>query len=327
MPRVLIAPAPLAKLESAFVRVLKEAGLEPVYPNVGRQLQEEELLTLLPTVDASLAGSEPYTARVLAACPNLKAIARVGVGYDSVDVAAATARGVVVTIAPGTNQEAVAEHTFALLLALTRRVLSQDAKIRAGGWPRAANLPLRGRTLGLVGLGRIGKAVAERAFAFRMVVLATEEQPDRAYCDRLGIRLVPLEQLLAESDFVSLHVPLLPQTKHLINRQTLALMKPTAFLINTARGDVIDEADLLEALTTGRLAGAGLDVFAEEPPGQGPLTKLPNVVLTAHTAGVDWQSLENMALSGAQALADLCQGKWPAEKVINPEVRQRWQWS
>src|SRR5262249_50144444 len=202
MPRVLIAPAPLAQLPNAeFHRVLRDAGLEPVFPNVGRQLVEEELLRFLPGVDAALAGSEPYTARVLAACPTLKAIARVGVGYDAIDMPTATARGVVITIAPGTNQEAVAEHTFALLLALAKNGLPQDGKIRSGAWPRAANLPRRGRTLGLVGLGRIGKAVAERAVAFQMPVLAAEELPDRAFCDRLGVKLVLLEQLLAESDY------------------------------------------------------------------------------------------------------------------------------
>lgn len=326
MAKVLIAPATLANREAPFARVLQEAGLELVFPNVGRQMVEEELLKFLPGVDASLAGSEPYTARVLAACPNLKVIARVGVGYDAIDVAAATAHHVAITIAPGTNQEAVAEHTFAVILALAKNVIPQHLGVKAGAWPRAANLPLRGRTLGLVGLGRIGKAVAERAVAFRMPVLATEEMPDRDFCDRLGIKLAPLEQLLAESDFISLHVPLSPQTRHLINRRTLALMKPTAFLVNTARGDIINEADLTEALAAKKLAGAALDVFVEEPPGVCPLTQLDNVVLTAHTAGVDTQSLANMALSAAQAIADLFQGKWPAEKLVNPAVRERWKW-
>jgi D-3-phosphoglycerate dehydrogenase / 2-oxoglutarate reductase len=327
MPKVLIAPAPLAKMDGgAFLDALRGAGFALVYPPVQRQLLEDELLEILPGVDAAVAGSEPYTERVLAACPNLKVIARVGVGYDAVDVPAATARNVVVTFAPNTNQEAAAEHTFALLLAVAKNLVMQHNGIRAGGWPRQANLPLRGRTLGLVGLGRIGKAVAERALVFRMKLLATEAFPDLAFVEKNHIPLVPLEQLLAESDYVSMHVPLMAQTRHLINKHTLALMKPTAFLINTARGGVVSEPDLLEALTTKKIAGAALDVFDEEPPGANPLCQLDNVVQTAHTAGVDKQSLMDMAESAARAIADLSQGKWPSEKVVNPEVRAKWVW-
>jgi phosphoglycerate dehydrogenase-like enzyme len=323
MPKVLIAPAPLARSQGPFLAVLRKAGFELIYPPVNRQLLESEVLEIVPGVDAAMAGSEPYTDRVFAACPNLRIVARVGVGYDAVDVAAATRHGVAVTTAPGTNQDAVAEHTFALMLALAKNVVTQDRGIRAGGWPRKANLPLRGRSVGLVGLGRIGKAVALRAIAFGMPVLATEAMPDRAFVEQYKVRLVPLEQLLAEADYVSLHVPLLAETRDLINRRTLALMKPTAFLINTSRGAVINEADLLEALRSGRLAGAGLDVFEEEPPGDNPLCQLDNVVLTAHTAGVDLRSLDDMAVAAAEAVVDLLAGRWPGEKVVNPEVRER----
>jgi phosphoglycerate dehydrogenase-like enzyme len=323
MPKVLIAPAPLAKLQGPFLDALVNAGFELVYPPVNRQLLEDEVLAVVPGVDAVLAGSEPYNDRVFSACPRLRIVARVGVGYDAVDVAAATRHGVPVTTVPGTNQDAVAEHTFALILALAKNVVPQDRAIRTGGWPRQANLPLRGRSIGLVGLGRIGKSVAVRAAAFGMPVLATEAFPDRAFVERYNVRLLPLEELLAEADYVSLHVPLMPETRQLINRRTLALMKPTAFLINTSRGAVVSEADLLEALRAGRLAGAGLDVFEEEPPGVTPLGQLDNVVLTAHTAGVDLRSRDDMALAAAEAVVDLFSGRWPGEKVVNPEVRDR----
>src|SRR5207244_4972312 len=184
----------------------------------------------------------------------------VGVGYDAVDVAAATARGVAVCTTPNTNHDAVAEHTFALMLALVKNIVTQHVGTCALAWPRGTNLPLRGRTLGIAGLGRIGKAVATRALAFEMRVIAHDPYPDTAWAAARGIPLVGFEQLLAESDFVSLHMPATTQTQRLINARTLALMKPTAFLINTSRGTVVDEPALYQALRDRRLAGAGLDV-------------------------------------------------------------------
>jgi phosphoglycerate dehydrogenase-like enzyme len=326
MPKVLIAPMTLADVQGAYQTALRDAGFDLVYPGRGAQLTEEELLADLDGCQAALAGSEPYTARVFDAHPQLKVVARVGVGYDAVDVAAATAHGAAVCIAPNTNQGSVAEHTFCLLLGLTRGVVPQHLGVKAGGWPRGTNLPLRTRTLGLVGLGRIGKAVALRALAFEMRVLAYDPYPDTAWAAAHGVSLVPLEQLLAESDFVSLHVPATPESAHLINRRTLALMKPTAYLINTSRGAVVDEGDLHEALVNRRLAGAGLDVFEQEPPGKSPLFELDNVLLTPHAAGMDLRSRDDMALSAAEAIASLRRGEWPAEKVVNPEVRDRFRW-
>jgi phosphoglycerate dehydrogenase-like enzyme len=326
MDKVLMAPMTLAGLEGAFVEALREAGFELVYPNTGTQLTEEELLAFLPGIKASLAGSEPYTARVLAANPQLRVIARVGVGFDAVDVAAATKHGCAVTITPGTNEGSVAEHTFTLILGLAKSIVSQHLGVKTGGWPRGANLPLRGRTLGIAGLGRIGKAVALRGAAFGMHLLAYDPIPDTAFAAHHHIALVPFERLLAESDYLTLHLPVSAESRYLINRQTLALMKPTTFLINTARGAVVNEADLLDALRNKRLAGAGLDVFEQEPPGKNPLFELDNVLLTPHAAGTDVQSRDDMALSAAQAIVSLSRDEWPAEKVVNPEVQASFRW-
>jgi len=244
-----------------------------------------------------------------------------------VDVAAATDSGVAVAIAPGTNQDAVAEHTFALILALAKRVIAQHPAVKAGQWPRQANLPLRGRTLGIAGLGRIGKAVALRGEAFGMPLLAYEPFPDKKFAADHRVALVPLEQLLQESDYLTLHVPLTPDSRQLVNRRTLALMKPTAFLINTARGGLVNEADLAEALKSKRIAGAGIDVFEQEPPPKNhPFFALDNVVLTPHGAGVDLQSRDDMALSAARAIVALSKGEWPAEQIVNPEVRAKFHW-
>jgi phosphoglycerate dehydrogenase-like enzyme len=326
MDKVLITPATLAGLDGAFVRALREAGFELVYPDVGSQLTEEELLEFLPGIKATLAGSEPYTARVFAAHPQLCVIARVGVGYDAVDLDAATRHGVAVAIAPGTNEGAVAEHTFAMILGLAKDLVAQHLGVKSGGWPRGTNLPLRGRVLGIAGLGRIGKAVAVRGAVFGMKLLAYDPVPDAAFAARLDVSLVPFERLLAESDYLTLHLPVSPASVRLINRRTLALMKPTAFLINTARGAVVDEDDLLEALRNERLAGAALDVFEREPPGAHPLFARDNVLLTPHAAGTDLQSRDDMALSAAQAIVSLSRSEWPAEKVVNPDVKARFRW-
>jgi phosphoglycerate dehydrogenase-like enzyme len=324
MPKVLIAPMTLVDNQGPYYHLLRQAGFELVYPPRPAQLTEEELLHELKGVFASLAGSEPYTRRVLEAHPTLRVIARAGVGYDAVDLEAASEHSVAVCIAPGTNQDSVAEHTFALILALAKHLVPQHIAIRAGHWPRQANLPLRGQTLGIAGLGRIGKAVALRGAAFSMRLLAYEPLPDLAFIAKHGVSLVPFERLLAESDFLTLHLPLTPSSKHLMNKQTLALMKPHAFLINTARGGLVCEEDLVKALRAKRLAGAALDVFEQEPPAKDhALFSLDNVVFTPHAAGVDLKSRDDMALSAAQAIVAVSRGEWPSEQVVNPEVRAK----
>lgn len=327
MPKVLIAPAPLAKLQGDFATVLAGANFEFVYPPKPVQMLEAELIAQLPGIQAALAGSEPYTRKVFEACPDLRIVARVGVGYDAVDVQAATDHGVVVATAPGTNQDAVSEHCFMLILALCKNLMLQHPHIRAGQWPRQANRPLRGQTLGLVGLGRIGKSMTVRAKAFGMNVIAYEPYPDHAFIAQHGIRMLTLEEVLQEADIVSLHLPATPATYRLINAERLALMKPNALLINTARGAVVDEVALHAALKDKRIAGAGLDVLNDEPPlPDNPLLQLENVVLTAHTAGVDTQSRDDMARKAAECIAAVSRGEWPTECVVNPEVKAKFRW-
>lgn len=323
MSKVLIGSAVLCEENSSHVRILREAGLEVVFPPEIRLLTETDLLRLLPGIQATIAGPEPYTARVIETAKDLCVIARSGVGFDSVNVEAATKHGVAVTITPGTNHDAVAEHAFALLLALAKDVVRQHQLTIQGGWSRQPTIPVRGQTLGIVGLGRIGKAMALRGLAFGMKVLATEKLPDWDFIHRHGIELVSLEELLQRSDFVSLHAPYTPETHHLIRAETLRLMKPTAFLINTSRGGLVCERDLVEALRAGKLRGAGLDVFEKEPPGENPLFQLPNVIVTPHMAGVDTRSLKEMADMAAQTIVGLLRGDWFEDgRIVNPEVRQ-----
>lgn len=326
MDKVLIGPAPLAGLDVGFVHTLRNAGFELVYPKRRGQLTEQELLAELTGIRAVIAGSEPYTPSVLAAHPQLRVVARAGVGYDAVDLAAATQIGCVVTIAPGTNQDAVAEHTFTLILALAKNLIPQHLGTCALKWPRQATIPLRGRTLGIAGLGRIGKSVAIRGAAFGMKLIAFEPFPDQAFAKAHGITFVTFDQLLAESDFLTLHLPATKESRHLINRTSLVKMKPTSFLVNTARGALVNEPDLADALEKKQIAGAGLDVFEDEPPSDCAFFKMPNVVVTPHAAGVDLQSRDDMALSAAQAIISLSRGEWPTEKVVNPEVKAKFRW-
>ncbi len=325
MPRVLICPSPLRAAGGPYREILQAAGFEVAFPTVNRQMSEDELIANLDGIDASLAGSEPYTRRVLDARPQLKVISRNGVGYDAVDVAAATDHGIPVTVSPA-NDEAVAEHAFALILTLAKQVLPQHEGLRKGVWLRQLTRPVRGQTLGLAGLGRIGRAVALRGKAFGMRVIAHEPYPDATFVKQHGVELMPLERLFEESDYISLHLPLTAESRAMIDRRYFGRMKPTAFFVNTSRGGVVNERDLVEALRSKQIAGAGLDVFEQEPPGDSPVTKLDNVVLTAHTAGVDAKSGEDMAAMAAQTIVQLSRGEWPAGLVINPAVKETFRW-
>lgn len=278
-------------------------------------------------IAAVIAGGEKYNSALFDAVPSLRVVARAGVGYDCVNLADATRHRVVVTITPGANNQAVAEHTIAMLLAVGRGLVGCDRGVRDGSWPRNVLPPVRTRTLGLVGLGRIGREAYIRAVALGMNVIACEPYPDRDFVRQHNVRLVSLDDLLAESDYVSLHVPLSPESTGLINRETLARMKPGAILINTARGGLVVEADLYDALKSGKLGGAALDVFQEEPtPVDNPLLTLPNVLTSPHMAGVDELSLSDMAEVAARGIVDLYQGRWPEACIVNRDAGPNWKW-
>lgn len=327
MPSVLIGPYLLRNAPGRFRDILTEAGFEPVDPVGGPALSREELLPHLPHIDALIAGGERMTPELFDLAPRLRVIARTGVGYDLIDLAAAARHRVAVTITPGTNQESVAEQTLALILALTRRIVSNDRLIHAGGWDRSLVAPVRGKTLGLIGMGRIGRAVAVRARAFRMDLVAFDTVADAEFDRAHGIRRVKLDELLASSDIVSLHLPLSESTRGMVNRDFLALMRPGSYLVNTSRGGLVVEADLRDALVSGHLAGAGLDVLNHEPPEAGnPLLGLPNVVICPHIAGTDTESMREMAEMAASTIVDLYHNRWPEDRVVNQELRAEWAW-
>jgi phosphoglycerate dehydrogenase-like enzyme len=328
MPTVLIGPGPLRNQPGPFRELLTAAGFRCVDPPGDHTLSAQEVRATLPEADAFIAGGELVSAELIALAPKLRVIARTGVGYDAVDVAAATARKIPVVITPGTNQESVAEQAFALILALSRNIVNNCNSIRTGGWDRTMVQPVRGKTLGLVGLGRIGRAMATRALAFGMRVVAFDPiAADTDFETRHGIDRLSLDELLAASDIVSLHSPLTNETRGMINRTTLTRMRPGSYLINTARGGLVVEADLAESLNSGHLAGAGLDVLNSEPPEPGnPLLGLSNVILCPHMGGLDLKSMADMAELAARCVTSLYQGKWPAGCVVNNELEAGWTW-
>lgn len=278
-------------------------------------LTEAELIANLPGVCATIASGEPYTHAVFAAAPELRVISRTGVGYDAIDLNEAVRRNVAVGVTPGVNHDAVAEHTFALLLAIVKNVIGNHTQIAAGGFARTATASLRNKTLGLVGFGRIGRAVGVRGHCFGMRVLAADPNPP-SETGNSGVNFVSLAELLAESDIISLHAPLIPETRNLIREENIARMKKGAIVLNTARGGLVDEQALADALVSGKLAGAGIDVFQQEPPLESPLLTAPNVILSPHLAGVDQQAIEDMAEMAAQTIVDVLQGNYADDRLV-----------
>ena len=313
-------------------QLIPQSGLEILrraYPGFRinseeRVLGRGELLECVKGADGLLALlTDRIDAEVLdAAGAQLKIVANMAVGYDNVDLEAATRRGIMVTNTPGVLTDATADHAWALLFSIARRVPESERYLRAGkfkGWGPLLFLggAVTGRTLGIVGAGRIGSAVATKSRGFNMRVLYTARSPKPRLEAETGARRVELEELLRESDFVSLHVPLAPDTVHLIHAGSLRLMKPTACLINTGRGPLVDEAALADGLRSGVIAGAALDVFEREPAVHAELLKLENVVLTPHTASATVESRSKMSTMAAENLIAGLAGQRPPN-LLNP---------
>lgn len=327
MPRVLVTPHLLRRQPGPFADILTAAGLEVVFPPGDVDtVKPGEIEPLLSGIDAMLASTE-LLSRELLGRTKLRVIARQGVGYDSVDIPGATAQGILVTITPGTLEESAAEHTVALLLGLTRDIIGRDQEVRTGNWLRKPLPRMAGRTFGIVGLGRIGRAVVPRVQGLGMKVIAFDPFADHNYAAANNVRMVGLDELLSTADVVSLHSPSTADTAHLINRDSLAKMKPDAILINTSRGPLVDEEALASALQAGHLFGAALDVFKVEPlPLTSPLLSAPRLLLCSHMGGLDVES--NIAASSlaAQCIVDAYQGRWPEGCVVNKELAGKWQW-
>lgn len=312
-----IAPSGLEMLKAKFDCIIPwETGTAP-------DPSSPALRDLLPEAEAIVVRLFSVGPEELDQAPNLKIIVKHGVGVDSIDCDAATARSIPVAYTPGAIANGAAEHVVGLMLALSRLVAPGDAAVRAGRWERSKfqGVELAGKTLGVVGLGRIGSRVAEKASrGLEMKVIGFDPVMDPGTYSGPAELRGSFEEVLRESDYVTLHVPLTDKTRHFINTSTLDLMKPTCRLVNTSRGAVIDEADLVEALKSGRIAGAALDVYESEPPSSGhPLFTTPNTLLTPHVASSTVEGLDLMSRESAQAVIDGLAGRKP-EHVVNPQV-------
>jgi len=315
------------KIPGDHVEKLKAAGHEVEISEFDRALTPEELLEKVVGKDAILSLLTDKIGGDLmdAAGPQLKLISNYAVGFDNIDIGAATDRQILVANTPCEEvNEAVAEHTWALILSLSRRIVEADEATRRGGykgWEPDIFLgrALIGKTLGIVGLGRIGGMVARRAKGYNMTVLYNKRSPDPEAEKELGVTFSSLDDLLAKSDFVSLHVPLSDETRHMMNSEAFNKMKQGVFLINTARGPIVDEHALVEALRSGHLGGAGLDVYDNEPNIDPELIGMENVVLTPHIASGTYEARDKMGELAVAAIIDTFSGKIP-ENLVNKEV-------
>ena len=315
MLRVLITARSFIKSKKAL-RLLEKENYELLYNTLDKPLKESELISLVNGVNAIIAGVDEVTERVIEkATPTLKIIARHGVGVDNVDLVAAKKYGIVVTNTPHANSIAVAELTIALMLALAKNLTLINAKVKKNNWQRIMGIELNGKTLGIIGLGNIGCEVVKRLNSFNMKILAYDKYEKSEMIERYNVTYVTLDKLLGESDVVTLHLNVTDDTKGIINKHSLAKMKKNTILINTARGELIVERDLYDALKNKKIAAAALDTFENEPLCDSPFFELENIILTSHIGAYTAESVDRMAAMAALEVIRVLSGE-PAENSI-----------
>ncbi len=313
--KILVTPTSFQKPENDAARSKLEAFADiVVYNELGRPLQPDEIIAHASGIDGYIAGLDYITAEAIEQLPDsLKVISRYGAGVDRVDKGALAKKGIALTNTPGTNSVAVCELAFGMMIAAARQIPALDKAIRKGEWPRSQGVELRGKTLGIIGLGAIGKNLAIRAKAFEMQVTAYDPYFDQAFAKEHqiagGSTRDDLDMALRASDFVSLHVPLMPATHHMIDAKALSKMKSDAVLINTARGGLIDEYDVTHALKSGKLAALCLDAFENEPPRNSALLEFSNVIMTPHTGAHTREAVAEMGMAAVDNLIAVLTGQ------------------
>ena len=320
----LIEARPFCIFDSGPMEKLKEEGIN-IIDMRGSGIDDPKFIEALKGVDAVLCGNDLLVNdAMLDMAPRLKAVAKMGVGLDTVDIKAASNHNAIVFNTPGANNQAVADHTFGLILSLARKIVFCDQSLRDKRWEhtKIMGIEIWQKTLGLIGLGAIGRCVALRAKGFQMKVVAYDPFWPEEFANEHGIEKMEIDDLLKVSDIVSLHLPLTEENRGMINEKTLQSMKPTALLINAARGEIVKEKDLYNALKDNVIAGAGLDVFENEPPTNSPLLTLDNVVMTPHIAAFTHDAMNNMCTGIANQLIEYAKGNKPAH-IVNPKVFDR----
>ncbi len=314
--KVLVATRSFGTTSEKPWQVLAEAGFELVKADMSQPMTEERLINLIADVEGAIVGVVPMTTQVLKHALALKVISMHGVGVDHIDLDTATARGIIVANCPGVNDQAVADLTIGLMVAVARRLPFVDQELRCQKWGRHRGSELWRKTLGLIGLGYIGRGVAKRVQGFEMNILVYDPYVSPKEVESLGARLTSFEEVVTESDFLSLHAVLNDETQNMIGADQLEAMKNTAFLINTSRGGLVDEAALYRALTEGQIAGAALDAFVTEPPWGSPLLELDNVILTPHIGAHTNEAIERVGVLAAQNIVQALQTGEPVFRVV-----------
>jgi len=314
--RLLVTPTSYARNDPRLKTDLEDLVAEVIYNPAGTPLGSSEVARLLPGIDGYIAGLDTINRAALESADRLKVIARYGTGVDNVDLEAAREKGIIVTNTPGANAASVAELALGLMLALARQIPEAAAATHEGKWPRLAGSSLEGKTVGIIGLGAIGRHLARRLEGFDCRILAHDPIADTEFARLHHIELHPLDEVLRQADFVSLNVPLTPETRRIVDSGFLATMKPGAYLVNTARGEVVDESALLEALRSGHLRGAALDAFSCEPPDPNhPLLSLPQVIATPHIGAQTDGATNNMGRMALRDCLAVLRGDMPLHRV------------
>jgi D-3-phosphoglycerate dehydrogenase len=314
---LLVTPTSYGKNDPRLKTELEALAESVIYNPTGKPLSSDEVADLLPGVDGYIAGLDVIDRSALAKADQLKVISRYGVGVDNVDLEAAKEKGIVVTNTPGANSGSVAELALGLILALARQIPEAAKSVQQGKWPRLNGVSLEDKTIGILGLGAIGKQLVRRLAGFDCHILAYDPFADQSFASKNSIKLESLDKVIAEADFLSLHLPLLPETRGMVNADFLARMKKGSFLINTSRGEVVDETALLQALESGHLRGAGLDAFTVEPPDpSNPLLHLPQVVATPHLGAQTDGATSNMGWFAMKDCLTVLRGEEPLYRVV-----------
>lgn len=277
----------------------------------------DELKEIVEDIDGVVVGVDDWNEEVFKLAPKLKGMARFGVGVDNIDLNTAKEHGIIVCNSPGINSSAVAEQAVALLLSLIRNIPEMNSAVRKGEWPRPMFHELKSRTIGFLGFGAIARNVAQRLAGFGPEMIAYDKYPNQEAADKLGVRLVSQEEVLKESDIISIHLPATDETKHLINKETIQQMKDGVYIVNTARGSIVNEADMAEALESGKAAGFGTDVFEHEPIDlSGPLLKYDNYIATPHVSAETFENCETTSVVTARALLAVFEGREPENRLV-----------
>jgi phosphoglycerate dehydrogenase-like enzyme len=314
--RVLVTATSYGKNDPALFSQLKERLGEVIYNTTGKPLDSQQLQALLPGMDGYIAGLDCIDRQAIQTADMLQVIARYGVGVDSVDLAAAKEQGIIVTNTPGANSVSVAELAVGMMLALARNLVTATQATKAGQWPRLNGVSLEAKTVGILGFGSIGKNVAKRLCGFDCTILAYDPLLPEGPAE-YGVQLLSQNEVIEQADFLTLHCPLGEQNRGMVNTDFLARMKPGAFLINTARGELVDETALLRTLQEGRLSGAALDVFSKQPPDpNNPLLALPQVIATPHTGAHSDSATNGMGWGALVNCLAVLQGQEPLNRVV-----------